>query len=126
MDTQTILVVEDDESLRRFYRANLALAGYNVREAGDGLEALRWIDSEPPDLVLLDLTLPFISGDTVRQEIAAHAHTRKIPIVIVTGSTAALDDLNVACVLRKPVVTERLLEVVRICLASSVRPAELS
>lgn len=123
MAMQAILVVEDDETLRRFYRANLAFAGYDVREAGDGLEALRWIDSEPPDLVLLDLCLPFISGDTVRQEIAAHAHTRNIPIVIVTGSTAPLEGLDVACVLRKPVATDRLLEVIRTCLASGARAA---
>jgi two-component system response regulator MprA len=120
---QTVLIVEDDQELRRLYRSMLVFAGFAVREAGDGLDALRWIDSDPPDLVLLDLSLPFISGQTVRQEIAAHAQTRSIPIVVVTGSTAPLDDLQVDCVLRKPVSADRLIEVVHRCLASGARPA---
>lgn len=118
MARQSILIVEDDDALRRFYRTSLSLAGYATRDVGDGLDALRWLDGDPPDLVLLDLSLPFVSGHTVQQEIAAHAHTRHIPIVVVTGSAEPLDHLEVACVLRKPVTPDRLVEVVRNCLAT--------
>ena len=115
---KTILVVEDDPHLRSFYRTALTLEGYVVREAGDGLHALHQIDRHPPDLVVLDLDLPNISGVSVRQEIAAHAHTREIPVVVVTGSTRDLAALDVACVLRKPVTLDRLVQSVRSCLTS--------
>lgn len=120
---QTILIVEDDEDLRRLFRTALALAGFDVVEARDGLEALRWIDQAPPDLVILDLLLPRISGLVVQQEIAAQAVTRQIPIVVVTGSTITADDLDVACFLRKPVSPDRLIETVRTCLTSGAKGA---
>lgn len=120
---QTILIVEDDEDLRRLFRTALAVAGYDVLEAGDGMEALRWIDHSPPDLVVLDLLLPRISGLVVQQEIAAQAVTRQIPIIIITGSTVSEEGLDVACFLRKPVSPEQLIESVRTCLTSGSRGA---
>lgn len=82
------------------YRIALIFAGYDVQEARGGFEALRRLDSDPPDLVVLDLLLPGVDGFAVRQELAAHAHTRNIPIMIVTGSGENLDHLDVACLLR--------------------------
>jgi CheY-like chemotaxis protein len=116
-ERQTILIVEDDEDLRRLFRTALSLAGYDVVEAGDGLEALQRIEEAPPRLVVLDLMLPGFSGVTVRQELAAHALTRHIPVVVITG-THVPDDLDVDCVLRKPITVEELLTAVRRCLAS--------
>jgi CheY-like chemotaxis protein len=116
-----VLIVEDDEDLRRLFRTTLALAGFEVREAGDGLEALQRIDADPPDLVVLDLVLPGVSGVVVYQEIAAQAVTRHIPIVVITGSAIAEHELDVACFLRKPISPDRLIEVVRTCLAAGGR-----
>lgn len=113
-----VLVVEDDAAVRRMYRAALGFAGFDVIESEDGLGALRHIDQYPPDIVVLDLMLPTVSGFIVQQEIAAHAHTRNIPIVIVTGSDMNLDHLDVPCVLRKPVSPDRLVDAVRSCLQS--------
>jgi CheY-like chemotaxis protein len=118
---QSILIVEDDEDLRRMFRTALALAGYDVTEAGDGLEALQRLDSSPPHLVVLDLLLPGVSGVVVRQEIAAQALTREIPIVVITGSTMLETDLDVACFLRKPVTPDRLVDAVQTCLANGSR-----
>ena len=115
---QTILVVEDDEDLRRLYRTALTLSGYDVFEAGDGLEALQRIDHSPPDLVILDLLLPRMSGLVVQREIAAQAVTRQIPIVVITGSSIDAGEVDVACFLRKPVSPDRLVDAVRNCLAS--------
>ena len=114
----TVLIVEDDLALRRMYRVALAFAGFDVQEVGNGLDALRHIDADPPDAVILDLGLPLIDGFTVRQDIAAHALTRLIPIVVVTGSGDDLEWLDVACVLRKPVMPDKLVDAVRKCLAS--------
>ena len=115
--TQRILVVEDDGDLRRLIRTALLFEGFDVTEAADGLDALRRLDDSPPDLVILDLMLPVVSGLVVQEEIAAHAHLRSIPVVIVTASTQPLDDLNVPCILRKPISPETLIAVVRKCLA---------
>ena len=115
---QVILIVEDDHDLRRMLRTALSIAGYVVEEAVDGAAALYNIHHKPPDLVVLDLSLPTVSGFIVHQEIAAHAHTKHIPVVIVTGSTMNLDHLNVPCVLRKPIDPEKLITAVRECLQS--------
>ncbi len=115
---QTILVVEDDQDLRQLFRTALTLAGFDVVEAGDGMDALRWIDHSPPDLVILDLMLPRVSGLAVYQEITAQAVTRAIPIVVITGSTITESELQVDCFLRKPVSPDQLISAVRKCLAS--------
>jgi DNA-binding response OmpR family regulator len=117
-DSETVLIVEDDADLRRMYRAALSLVGFEVIEAQDGLSALHILDQRTADIVILDLMLPTLDGFTVQQEIAAHAETRDIPILIVTGSTLPLDDLKVPCILRKPVSPDDLVGAVRRCLAS--------
>jgi DNA-binding response OmpR family regulator len=114
----TVLVVEDDASVRQMYRTALSFAGFTVVEAQDGLAALHFLDQRTADIVVLDLMLPTVSGLTVQQEIAAHAHTRNIPIVIVTGSDMNLDGVDVPCILRKPVSPDRLIAAVRNCLAA--------
>jgi DNA-binding response OmpR family regulator len=118
---KSILIVEDDEDLRRMFRHALSLAGYDVKDTGDGINALRLVEVHRPDLILLDLGLPLLSGLNVQQEIAAHAHTRDIPVVIVTASASRLDGVDVACILRKPVSPEEVVDVVRQCLASAMR-----
>lgn len=114
----TILIVEDDAELRRLYRTTLTLAGYEVEEAADGLDALRRMEARKSDLVVLDIGLPALSGLAVHQEITAHAYTRHVPVVIVTGTTMNLDHLDVRCVLRKPVEPDELLKTIRSCLAA--------
>jgi DNA-binding response OmpR family regulator len=113
-----VLIVEDDLLLSQLYKTALGMAGFTVRQAADGLQALREIDADPPELIVLDLSLPVVDGFAFRQEVAAHAHTRDIPIVVVTGSTRDLDAMNVPCVLRKPVSPDRLVTTVRQCLAA--------
>lgn len=115
---KTVLIVEDDDELRRLYRQALALAGYEVREARGGFEALRHLDNRPPDVVVLDLMMPGVDGFTVRNELAAQAHTRDIPIVVITGSTEDLQWLDVRCVLRKPAPPDQVVEAVGRCLRS--------
>jgi CheY-like chemotaxis protein len=118
---KSILIVEDDEDLRRMFRHALSLAGYDVKDTGDGINALRLVELQRPDLILLDLGLPLLSGLNVQEEIAAHAHTRDIPVVIVTASASPLDGVDVACILRKPVSPEEVVDVVTQCLASASR-----
>ena len=100
------------------YRVALDGAGFLVQEAGDGLGALKALESGAPDLIVLDLGLPDIGGLTVLQEVAAQARTREIPILVVTGSTLNLADLQVACVLKKPASPQVLVTAVQNCLSS--------
>lgn len=120
---RVVLLVEDDADLRRLFKSALIFEGFAVDDVGDALDALRHIDERRPDIVLLDLGLPGLSGLAVQQEIAGRAFTRHIPVVVVTGSTEALDHLDVSCVLRKPVTPERLIATVRKCLSSGARGA---
>jgi len=94
----------------------LTLAGFDVREAPNGYEAIHSVERNPPDLIVLDLLLPGFGGLGVQQEIAERAATKHIPIVIVTGSTRELAHLAVACVLRKPVDPDVLVDTVKKCL----------
>ena len=114
-----ILIVEDDVDLRRVWKLALSLEGFDVAEAGDGIEALRRIEERIPDLVLLDLGLPMLGGLSVQQEIAAHAVTRSIPVLIVTASADDLSGLDVPCILRKPVNPDQVIHAVRQCLHSA-------
>lgn len=119
MPRRTLLVVEDDKELREYYRTVLSLEGYDVVESANGLDALRCIDSAPPDLIVLDLGLPEITGYEILTEVSMQAFTRRIPIVVVTGTVERLDHLPVECVLRKPITSDALIQAVRRCLGSS-------
>jgi two-component system KDP operon response regulator KdpE len=77
-----LLLVEDDEPMRRALAANLAAHGYKVGEAADGEEALRAWEQNRPDLVLLDLGLPGIDGLAVARRMRREATT---PIIILSA-----------------------------------------
>ena len=112
------MLVEDADELRLLYRQALSLAGFRVLEARGGFEALRHLETQRPDVVVLDLMMPGVDGYTVRNELAAQAHTRDIPVVIVTGVTDITQALDVACILRKPFASDDLVAAVHRCLAS--------
>jgi two-component system KDP operon response regulator KdpE len=118
---RSILIVEDDHELRRMFRHALGLAGYAVNDTSDGIQALRIIEQHRPDLIVLDLGLPMLSGLDVQAEIAAHAQTRDILVVVVTGSSARLDGLAVECILRKPVSPDDVVAVVKCCFAAHAK-----
>ena len=115
---RVILIVEDDANLRRLFRQALIFSGFEVYEAGDGLSALHLVDQGRPDVIALDLGLPVLHDHSVLQELAAHKRTRDIPVVIVTGLSGAHEALGAACVPRKPVSPQRLVEAVRACMVS--------
>ena len=115
MTRKMVLLVEDDAALRSLFCNALVIAGFAVREAADGMEALRLIDSAPPDVIVLDLGLPHVTGYDVLYELRQHSHTNQIPVVIITGSNDPLDDANPDCILRKPVDPEKLIRIVERC-----------
>ena len=116
-----VLVVEDDANLRQLYRSALTLAGYIVISVEDGVDALRYVEAESPGLVVLDLGLPRLNGRDVQRELAAHIETQNIPIIVVSGDPGDINPADFACVLRKPIDPQDLLEAVQRCLRRHAR-----
>ena len=80
-----ILVVDDEEHIRKIVKFQLEKAGYAVETASDGLEALKSIDTHHPDLVLLDLMMPNMDGYEVCKRLKSNYQTNHIPIIMVTA-----------------------------------------
>ena len=116
----SVLVVEDDPELRALYRAMLQMEGFAVVAVEDGVDALRHIEVDPPDAVVLDLGLPRLGGRDVHREITGRMEMRGIPIVVVTGEPIDdLDPKDFACILRKPLDPQSLINAVRDCLRNA-------
>ncbi|HYU62897.1 MAG TPA: response regulator transcription factor [Verrucomicrobiae bacterium] len=85
-----VLVVEDDEGIREMLKYNLAAAGFTVHEASDGASGLRSARTARPDLILLDLMLPGMSGfDFTR----ALRKSSRVPIIMITAKDAEVDKI---------------------------------
>jgi CheY-like chemotaxis protein len=80
-----ILLVEDSKFLRLATERALTRAGYQMSSAVDGDEALRMAHENPPDLILLDMLLPKMSGPDVLKALKQNPVTRLIPVVVMTG-----------------------------------------
>ena len=80
---KTILLVEDDESLRRVMEFQLTEKGYAVRTAGDGEQALRHFREAPPDLVVTDMTLPRLGGLELLRTVKREAP--RVPVIVITA-----------------------------------------
>jgi two-component system, OmpR family, alkaline phosphatase synthesis response regulator PhoP len=91
MANEKILVVEDEEDLLELLRYNLERERYRVMCATSGETALRKVQEEPPDLILLDLMLPGVDGLDVCRELQKQASTSRIPLIIVTAKSEDSD-----------------------------------
>ena len=86
MNKPKILVVDDEPDVVSFIERTLDTEGFEVISAFDGISALDLVDSEKPDLVLLDLMMPMISGYEVCEQIKANPQTQEIPIICVSSA----------------------------------------
>lgn len=86
-----ILIVEDEADIRELLRYSLTQEGYAVEEAADGAEALERITRRAPDLVLLDLMLPRMSGLELCRRLRANPDTASLPVMVVTAKGAEVD-----------------------------------
>ncbi len=84
-----MLVVDDDEAVRVLLTRYLEMEGFSVDQVSDGGGALAAIASSKPDLILLDLMMPDVSGGRMFDEMRQHDATAGIPIVVVTGKPDA-------------------------------------
>src|SRR2546428_12822032 len=88
---QKILVVEDEGDIRELIRYNLVQEGFAVEEAEDGAEALERVQRRAPDLLVLDLMLPRMSGLELCRRLRANPETARLPIIVVTAKGAEVD-----------------------------------
>lgn len=122
----SILVVDDDASIRALLRDVLECEGHLVRTADDGFAALRAVTSARPDCVVLDVRMPGMDGHEVLARLRALSGGASLPVVMLT---AAADDANawrgwtggVDCLMGKPFDTDVLLRHVDELLAAAVR-----
>jgi len=82
-----ILLVEDDRFLRRACEAGLERQGFTLITAADGEEGLRLARTEAPDLILLDILMPKMSGIEVLRALKADEGTRNIPVLVLSNSS---------------------------------------
>jgi two-component system alkaline phosphatase synthesis response regulator PhoP len=86
-----ILAVDDERHIVRLIQVNLERAGYQVATAFDGNEALKKVEAEKPDLIVLDVMMPRMDGFEVLKRLQANPETRGIPIVMLTAKAQDAD-----------------------------------
>jgi two-component system cell cycle response regulator DivK len=116
--SKKILVIDDENDLRRFSVWALEAEGYFVLQAADGITGIKIARQEHPDLILLDIRLPDRSGWTILEEIRNSPQLSDIPVVIFTASADAVfkglaNDMGASDYLIKPVSVEKLRESVQ-------------
>lgn len=102
-----ILAVDDEKAIVRLVQVNLEREGYEVVTAYDGREALEKVASERPDLIVLDVMMPYMDGFEVLQQLKKSPETRDIPVIMLTAKAQDADvfrgwQSGVDCYLTKP------------------------
>lgn len=113
-----ILIVDDNNDVVTTYRVVLERMGYAVEVARDGNECLEKIEQDRPDMVLLDVLLPGLSGNEVCRVIKETARTSDMPVVAITASVAAdtrekMAEVGADAFLLKPIEVSDLNRVVK-------------
>lgn len=84
---KTILYAEDDAVTLTAYKNRLEKAGYSVQTATDGVEALKVLHQTPPDLILLDLLLPKLTGEDVLKYLNSNPSLGQIPVIVLSTNS---------------------------------------
>ena len=107
MAKKRILVVDDEKHIVRLVQLNLERAGYEVITAYDGLEALEKVQSEHPDMIVLDVMMPRLDGFETLRRLRANPETAEIPVIMLTAKSQEQDiftgwQSGADCYLTKP------------------------
>lgn len=119
---KTILVVDDEAPMRELLKQQLNAEGYKVREAKDGREAIAAVKKQLPDLVILDVRMPEMSGFDVAAVLKNNPETMNVPIMLLSVAEEQERGyrLGVDRYLTKPINTQELLDAVRYLLSRKV------
>ena len=105
-----ILIVEDDSDVRRLYAIGLNQRGFEVKLAANGAEAVERVETERPDLILLDWVMPLMDGGEVLARLGENGNAA-IAVIVISGQPAPPDeerDPRIRCWLTKPVSMDEL------------------
>lgn len=121
-----ILVIEDDDLMSELLRAQLAEAGHTVRVSPDSAAGIMALLVRRPDLVLLDLALPYLDGLDILEAVKGDPATSRVPVIVITARSDAAsreraEAAGVDDYLVKPILREQLLEAVDRQLRASAR-----
>ena len=109
-----ILIVDDEEVIRKFLRIHLSKLGYEVKEAADGAEALKQLGKDDFDLLICDILMPNKDGWQVLKEMRLDPKTKDIPVIVLTAKNEDSDmfkgyDLGANYYMTKPFTKAQLL-----------------
>ncbi len=121
---KSVLVVEDNATIGGLIAGLLGGEGFQAVRAMDVRSAVRLAREHPPDLILLDLGLPYRDGFGLLRELTMYEETSRAPVLIVTASTVPLDPedrARVVDIVTKPFDMDKLVDTVRVCLGEEPR-----
>jgi len=106
----TALIIEDEPDLVHIFARALEISGYKTESTGDGAEAMNLLASMVPDVVVLDLHLPTVSGQEILQTIRADGRFQNTRVIIATADYHSADDVrqDADLVLLKPISFKQL------------------
>lgn len=90
-DEKTVLLVDDDLTLREMYEERMKAEGFNILQATNGEEALKKAKEAKPDVILLDIMMPKVNGFDVLKELKANAELKNIPVIVLTALIQDVD-----------------------------------
>ena len=109
-----VLIVDDEEIIRKFLRINLLKWGYEVKEAVDGLQALEQLGKDNYDLLICDILMPNKNGWELLKEVRSNPKTEDIPVIFLTAKNEESDmfkgyELGANYYITKPFTKDQLL-----------------
>ena len=107
-----IAIIEDDSAINQMYRMKFEADGFDVELADNGRRGVALVEKFRPDIILLDLSMPEMTGDEALMEIRAHEWGRTVPVIILTNlgeeeAPASLKTLGVSSYIVKADLTPR-------------------
>ena len=116
------MIVEDDSFVLDIYQTKLSQEGYTVIEARNGVEAMKKLEKEKPDLLLLDIVMPYMDGIEVLKKIRERADLKNLPVILLTNLSQK-EEINVGLglgasdyLIKSHFTPSEVMEKIKICL----------
>jgi len=121
-NSKKIMIVEDDSFVLDIYQTKLSQEGYTVIEARNGVEAMKKLEKEKPDLLLLDIVMPYMDGIEVLKKIRERADLKNMPVILLTNLSQK-EEINVGLglgasdyLIKSHFTPSEVMEKIKICL----------
>jgi two-component system aerobic respiration control protein ArcA len=117
-EPKSLLVIDDDETIRAALRRLFESEGYKVITAADGTQLSDVLDDSPIDLIILDIGLPWLNGYELAKLLKEHEDLKRIPLIFLSGKTSELDikrgfEVGADDYIKKPFEVEKMKKTVK-------------